>query len=100
MYRACYCVDKREDLYANHWRKNGETLGADSCGEVFDEFPYNWLTAINAPTSIVVRDVCRLIKRHFIDNGCEKLEQMVYLLKEAHRHNSCCECFTESSTFP
>ena len=34
-----------------------------------------------------------------MDNGCEKLEQMVYRLKEAHRHNSCCECFTESLTF-
>ncbi|WP_255373663.1 hypothetical protein [Olsenella sp. An293] len=41
-------MDKREDLYANYWRKIEETLGADS----YDEVMHNWLTVVNAPASI------------------------------------------------
>ena len=62
-------MDEQEDLYANYWRKIEETLGADSYDEVFDEFLRNWLTVINAPTSIVARDVYRLFKRHVMDNA-------------------------------
>lgn len=55
-------MDEQEDLYANFWRKIEEALGADSHDEVFDEFLRNWLTVINAPASIVTRDVYRLFK--------------------------------------
>ena len=59
---------------------------ADSYDEVFDEFLRNWLTVINAPTSIVARDVYRLFKRHVMDNGYDKPGQMAELLKEIRRY--------------
>ena len=79
-------MDEQEDLYANYWRKIEETLGADSYDEVFDEFLRNWLTVIYAPTSINMRDVYRLFKRHVSDNGYDKSGQMAVLLKEIRRY--------------
>lgn len=79
-------MNEQEDLYAYYWRKIEETLGADSYDEVFDEFLRNWLTVINAPTSIVARDVYRLFKRHVMDNGYDKPGQMAELLKEIRRY--------------
>lgn len=82
-------MDEQEDLYANYWRKIEETLGADSYDEVFDEFLRNWLTVIYAPTSINMRDVYRLFKRHVSDNGYDKSGQMAVLLKEIRRYAGC-----------
>lgn len=79
-------MDEQEDLYVNYWRKIEETLGADSYDEVFDEFLRNWLTVIYAPTSINMRDVYRLFKRHVSDNGYDKSGQMAVLLKEIRRY--------------
>ena len=87
-------MDEREDLYANYRRKIEETLGADSYDEVFDEFLRNWLTVINAPTSIVARDVYRLFKRHVMDNGYDKPGQMAELLKEIRRYAGHYACIT------
>ena len=87
-------MDEQEDLYANYWRKIEETLGADSYDEVFDEFLRNWLTVINAPTSIVARDVYRLFKRHVMDNGYDKPGQMAELLKEIRRYAGHYACIT------
>ena len=71
-----------------------ETLGADGYDEVFDEFLRNWLTVINAPTSIVARDVYRLFKRHVMDNGYDKPGQMADLLKEIRRYAGHYACIT------
>ncbi len=87
-------MDEQEGLYANYWRKIEETLGADSYDEVFDEFLRNWLTVINAPTSIVARDVYRLFKRHVMDNGYDKPGQMAELLKEIRRYAGHYACIT------
>ena len=87
-------MDEQESLYANYWRKIEETLGADSYDEVFDEFLRNWLTVINAPTSIVARDVYRLFKRHLMDNGYDKPGQMAELLKEIRRYAGHYACIT------
>ena len=85
-------MDEQDDLYANYWRKIEETLGADSYDEVFDEFLRSWLTVINAPTSIVGRDVYRLFKRHVMDNGYDNPGQMADLLKEIRRYAGYCAC--------
>ena len=87
-------MDEQEDLYANYWRKIEETLGADSYDEAFDEFLRNWLTVINAPTSIVARDVYRLFKRHAMDNGYDRPGQMPELLKEIRRYAGYYACIT------
>lgn len=90
-------MDEQEDLYANYWRKIEETLGADSYDEVFDEFLRNWLTVINAPTSIVARDVYRLFKRYVMDNGYDKPGQMADLLKEIRRYAGHYACITDGA---
>ena len=71
-----------------------ETLGADSYDEIFDEFLRNWLTVINAPTSIVARDVYRLFKRHVVDSGYDKPGQMADLLKEIRLYAGHYACIT------
>lgn len=87
-------MDEQDGLYANYWRKIEETLGADSYDEVFDEFLRNWLTVINAPTSIVARDVYRLFKRYVVDSGYDKPGQMADLLKEIRRYARHYACIT------
>lgn len=87
-------MDEQDDLYANYWRKIEETLGADSYDEVFDEFLRNWLTVINAPTTIVARDVYRLFKRYVVDSGYDKPGQMADLLKEIRRYARHYACIT------
>ena len=71
-----------------------EALGADGYDEAFDEFLRNWLTVINAPTSIATRDVYRLFKRHVADNGYDKPGQMADLLKEIRRYAGHYACIT------
>lgn len=78
-------MDEQEELYSNYWRKIEETLGADSYDQVFDDFLRNWLTVINAPTSVVVRDVYRLFKQHVRNGGYDQPGQMASLLKDIRR---------------
>ena len=87
-------MDEQENLYANYWRKIEETLGADIYDQIFDEFLRNWLMVINAPNSIVTRDVYRLFKRHVSDNGYDKPGQMANLLKEIRRFAEHYACIT------
>ena len=87
-------MDEQEKLYANYWRKIEETLGADSYDEVFDELLRNWLTVINAPSTIATRDVYRLFKRHVADNGYDKPGQMAILLKDIRRYAGHYSCIT------
>lgn len=74
-----------------------ETIGADRHNGVFDEFLSNWLTFVYSPVSIVVRDVCRLFKRHVVDNCYDKSGQMTDFLKEIRRYTGHYACITDGA---
>ncbi|MCI2206920.1 MAG: DUF262 domain-containing protein [Atopobiaceae bacterium] len=75
-------MDQQERVYANHWRKIEEALGADSYDTVFDDFIRNYLTVLYAPESLVKRDVYSTFKRHVVANGYDKDDRIVGLLRE------------------
>lgn len=77
-------AEEQDQLYNEHWRNIEKNLG-ENYDAVFDDFIRNWLTVLYAPTSLVKRDVYTLFKRYVADNGYNKGDRMVELLKEMER---------------
>lgn len=77
-------AEEQDQLYNDHWRVIEQNLG-ENYDTVFDDFIRNWLTVLYAPTPLVKHDVYTLFKRYVADNGYNKGDRMVELLKEMER---------------
>lgn len=80
--------EKQDALYLNHWRNIETTLGSDSYENIFDEFLRNYLTVLYAPEPLAKRDIYSIFKRHVVNEGYDRDDRMVDLLKEMERFAS------------
>ena len=84
-------------LYENHWRRIEIALGLNIYDGVFDDFLYDWLAMINAPSSVRTRDVYRFFKGYVTNNGYDDYGQMVELLDQMSKFAGYYSRITSSS---